>query len=59
VLATTTTQNHPYGLQLLTLGLAMLPIILLVVLIVATIVWTRFRHRKSQHRDLMNRLLNK
>ena len=59
MLAVASTQNHPYGLQILTLGLAVLPILLLAALIVATIIWSRFRHRKSHHNDLMKQLLNK
>gem|GEM_PF-6110285 len=59
MLAALSTQNHPYPLQVLTFGLAMLPILLLAALIIASIVWTRFRHRKSRHRDVMKQLMNK
>jgi heme/copper-type cytochrome/quinol oxidase subunit 2 len=59
MLAVASTQNHPYGLQLLTFWLALLPVVLLVALIIATIVWRRYRHRRSHHTELMKSLMNK
>jgi heme/copper-type cytochrome/quinol oxidase subunit 2 len=60
VLAVTTTQAHPYHLQVLTFWLALIPVILLVALIVITLVWRNYRRRRhSQHPDLMRNLLRK
>ncbi len=60
MLAVTSTQAHPYSLQLLTFWLAVLPIVLLVGLIIGTIIWRNYRNRRhSQHPDVMRDLLRK
>lgn len=59
VLASLTSYGHPYGLQVLTLWLAAIPVILLFVLIAVALLRRFHRHRHAQHQELLNRLLNK
>lgn len=51
--------EHPYGLQVFTLWLAVVPVILLFALIAGTLLRRFHRHRHAQHQELLNKLLDK